>query len=37
MLPQCAYCHIHILKEHWPELNILSFIKIIMDYNYHHK
>lgn len=37
MLPQVAYAYICILKENWPEVNLLSFCKILLAYNYHHK
>lgn len=37
MLAQAAYAYIYILKQNWPEINILSFIKIMLSYNYHYK
>lgn len=37
MLPQAAYAYIAILKESWPEINLVTFCKIMLAYNYHHK
>lgn len=37
MLPQVAYAYVCILKETWPEINLLAFCKILLGYNYHFK